>query len=298
MKKLLLAASLLALVPATANAQLLGGGGLGGGLGGSLGGTLDTTTGSTIDRTSRTVRGTAESTVNGTASTNGSQSVDARRGTVAADRSASGSLTGSTASLADLVVPPMGGMANATGNGSASGQGSANAQLIGTDSVTGAVMPAAQGAQGLAVNAASTASGTANGMVSNTPMPGMPSLPTTGAVNGNGSGSADGNGNAAFANPLLAAAGSAAAAGQGAATVAPGTPVMTPEGASLGEVRQIVANGRGEVEQVVVTQGNVTRTLPAGMFSASGNALVAGNASGNAIAESAQPAPATDATTE
>ena len=78
------------------------------------------------------------------------------------------------------------------------------------------------------------------------------------------------------------AAGSAAAAGQGAATVAPGMPVMTPEGASLGEVRQIVANGRGEVEQVVVKQGNVTRTLPAGMFSASGNALVAGNVSGNA----------------
>ena len=50
-----------------------------------------------------------------------------------------------------------------------------------------------------------------------------------------------------------------------------------------------------EVEQVVVKQGKVTRTLPAGMFSASGNALVAGNASGTAAAESAQPAPATDA---
>lgn len=81
-------------------------------------------------------------------------------------------------------------------------------------------------------------------------------------------------------------------------TVAPGMPVMTPEGASLGKVRQVVANGRGEIEQVVVKQGKVTRTLPAGMFSASGNALVAGNASGNAVADSAQPAPATDATGE
>lgn len=190
----------------------------------------------------------------------------------------------------------MGGMVNATGNGSANGQGSANAQLIDSDSVTGAVVPAAQGAQGLAANAAGTASGTATGMVSNMPMPGMPSLPTAGAVNG--SGSAEGNGSALFANPILAAAGSVAAAGQGTATVAPGMPVVTPEGASLGEVRQIVANGRGEVEQVVVKQGNVTRTLPAGMFSASGNALVAGNASGNAVAESAQPASATDATSE
>ncbi len=303
MKKFVLAASVLALVPATAQAQLLGGSGsIGGGLGGSIGGTLDTTNrtpiGSTIDRTSRTVRGTAESTVNGTASTNGSQSVDVRRGTVAADRTASGSLTGSTASLADLVVPSMGGMANATGNGSANGQGSVNAQLIGTDSLTGALSPAAGGAQGLAANAAGTASGTATGMVSNMPMPAMPSVPTAGGVTGTGRGSAEGNGSASFANPLLAVAGSAAAAGQGAATVAAGMPVMTPEGASLGEVRQIVANGRGEVQQVVVKQGNVTRTLPAGMFSASGNALVAGSASGNAVAESDQPVPATDATSD
>lgn len=303
MKKFILAVSALALMPATAQAQLLGGGGgLGGGLGGSIGGTLDTTTrttiGSTIDRTARTVRGTVDSTISGTASTNGRQSVDARRGTVAADRSASGSLTGSTASLADLLVPSMGGMANATGNGSANGQGSANAQLIGTDSVTGAAIPTAQSAQGLAANAAGTATGTATGMISNMPTTEMPSLPAVGAVNGNGSGSAEGNGSALFANPLLAAAGSAAAAGQGAATVAPGMPVMTPEGASLGEVRQIVANGRGEVEQIVVKQGKVTRTLPAGMFNASGNALVAGNASGNASAESAQPDPVTDVTDE
>ena len=47
---------------------------------------------------------------------------------------------------------------------------------------------------------------------------------------------------------------------------------MTPDGASLGKVREVIANGRGEVEQVVVKQGKVTRTLPAGMFSASGNA--------------------------
>ena len=67
-------------------------------------------------------------------------------------------------------------------------------------------------------------------------------------------------------------------------------PVMTPDGASLGKVEQIVANGRGEVEQVVVTQGNVTRTLPAGMFTATGNALVAGEANGEASAERTQPA--------
>jgi hypothetical protein len=36
------------------------------------------------------------------------------------------------------------------------------------------------------------------------------------------------------------------------------------------------------VQQLVVTQGNVTRTLPAGMFTATGNALIAGEAQGEA----------------
>ena len=52
--------------------------------------------------------------------------------------------------------------------------------------------------------------------------------------------------------------------------------------AMLGNVREIVADGRGTVQQVVVQQGDITRALPAGMFSASGNALVAGQAQGNA----------------
>ncbi|MDC8754752.1 hypothetical protein OIK40_08870 [Erythrobacter sp. sf7] len=297
MKKLILAASVLALFPATANAQLLGSGGLGGGLGGTIGGTL----GGTIDNTTRSVRGTVDGTMRGEGSTRGSQAVDARRGTVSAERSAGGSLTGSTSSLADLVVPPVSGMASANGTGSANGQGSANAQLIGTDSVTGAVMPAAQDTQGLALNAAGTATGTASGMIAAAPMPalpGLPALPVGGSAGGEGNGAAAGNGSASLANPLLAAAGSGAAAGQGVTSVAPGMPVMTPEGASLGEVREVVANGRGEVEQVVVKQGNVTRTLPAGMFSASGNALVAGNASGNAAADSAERSPAEGAEAE
>ena len=70
----------------------------------------------------------------------------------------------------------------------------------------------------------------------------------------------------------------------------PGMPVMTPEGASLGKVDQIVADGSGQVQQLVVTQGNVTRTLPAGMFTATGNALIAGEAQGEASAQSAQDA--------
>lgn len=293
MKKLILVASALALFPAAAHAQLLGGGGLGGSLGGSLDTATRGTITTTIDRTTRTVRGTVDGTANGTAATQGAQSVDARGGTVSAERSASGSITGSTASLADLAVPPLGGMTTASGSGSASGQGSANAQLIGTDALTGALAPTAQGAQGLAANATGSATGTAAGMIANAPTPGIPSLPINGAANGSGSGSgsASGDGSASLAGPVFAVAGTAAAAGEGAATVMPGMPVMTPDGASLGEIREVVANGRGEVHQLVVQQGNVTRTLPAGMFSASGNAVVAGEAQGNANSGSPEPAP-------
>lgn len=293
-KHILLAASAVALLPTAAQAQLLGGGGLGGGLSGTVGGTLRGTIPTTIDSTTRTVRGTVEGTVNGQGSTRGSQKVDARKGTVQAERSAEGSITGSTASLADLVVPPMGGMAQASGSGSASGQGSANAQLIGTDAVTGALSPLAGEANGVAANAAGTATGAARGMVESAPMPGMPAMPAMGSVTGEGSGSAAGSGSASLLQPALAVAGSAAAAGQGMASVEPGMPVMTPDGASLGKVRSLVANSRGEVEQVVVKQGKVTRTLPAGMFTASGDALITGSARGEANAANPAPAPADD----
>jgi len=273
MKKLILAASAIALIPAAAHAQLLGGGG---GLGGGLGGTL----GGTIERTTTTVRGTVDSTVSGRGSTRGSQSVDARKGTVQAERSTEGSITGSTASLADLVVPPMGGMTQASGSGSASGQGSANAQLIGTDAVTGTLAPVAGTAKSFAANTAGTAVGTARGAAQNAPMPGMPAIPALGGISGEGSGSGSGGGegSASLMPSALAVAGSAAAAGEGMTSVAPGMPVMTPDGASLGKVREVIANGRGEIQQVVVKQGKVTRALPAAMFSASGNALVAGEA--------------------
>lgn len=269
MKTILFAAATFALIPATAQAQLLGGGGLGGGLGGTLGGSLggglERPVGGTLERTTRTVRGTIDA--NG--STRGTQSVDARRGTVAAERSANGSILASTTSLADIVVPPSSQMAQASGQGAVSGQGSADAQLIGTDAVTETLAPVSQGARARAGEAVSGVRG--------------PALPGEIMAAGNGMGSATGS---LVASPL-AVAGSSAAAGQGAATVSRGMPVMLPDGSSLGKVKQIVANGRGEIEQVAVKQGNVTRTLPAGMFSASGDALVLTQASGTASAPEA-----------
>ncbi|MBL0966688.1 hypothetical protein [Blastomonas sp. UPD001] len=278
MRKILIAAVTCALIPVSAQAQLLGGGGLGGGLGGSLGGTLGGTlgggtlggglerpVGDTLERTTRTVRGSAEAK----GSTSGTQSVDARRGTVSAQRSADGSVLASTTSLADIVAPPAGAMTEAQGSGAASGQGSASAQLIGTDAVTGTVAPIVQGTRARAGEAVSSVRGAAR--------------PAGATATGSGAGSANGS---LLAGPL-AVAGSAAAAGQGAAMVSRGMPVTLPDGSSLGKVKELVANGRGEVEQVVVKQGNVTRALPAGMFSASGDALVLTQASGTAAAPEA-----------
>lgn len=282
MKKLLLTASVLALIPSAASAQLLGG--LGGGLGGGIGGSLGSTVGSTIDTTTRTVRSTVDSTVEG--STDGEQSIDARNGKIESRRSAKGSANASTASLADLPIPSMF-TGTASGNGSA--EGSANAQLLGTDAVTGAIAPAAGTARSVAGRAAGRASSTATGALSAVPAPGMPTVGGASAE-GEGSGSAMGS---LMAAPL-AVAGSAAGQSNGAATVAPGMPVMTPEGASLGKVKEVVADGRGQVQQVVVKQGKVTRTLPAGMFTSSGSALIAGEAQGKATKSgTAQTTPAT-----
>ncbi|WP_435417064.1 hypothetical protein WAB17_09205 [Parerythrobacter aurantius] len=277
MKKLILAAGFLALVPSAASAQLLGGGGLGGSLGGTLGGNI----GSTVDTTTRTVRSTVDSTARG--STEGEQSVDARRGRVEARRSASGSANASSASLADLPIPPVF-TGSASGEGSASGN--AGAQLIGTDAVTGAAAPLVGQARSIAEGAAARTTSAAQGAASRVPSPALPGLA--------GSGSAAGSAMGSIAATPLAVAGSAAGAAGGTASVAPGMPVMTPDGAPLGKVREVVADSRGRVQQLVVQQGNVVRTLPAGMFSASGNALIAGSAQGEG---DTAPSPAEDADT-
>lgn len=280
MKKILIAAATVALIPAAVQAQLLGGGGLGGALGGTLGSTLGGTlgggierpVGGSLERTTRTVRGSAEA--NG--STSGTQSVDARRGTVSAQRSANGSVLASTASLADIVVAPAGTMTEAQGSGTASSQGSAQARLIGTDALTGAVAPIAQGTRARAGEAVSSVRGV--------------TMPAGATAAGSGDGSASGSLLASLLASPLAVAGSAAAAGDGAAMVSRGMSVTLADGSSLGKVKEVVANSRGEVEQIVVKQGNVTRSLPAGMFSASGNALVLAKTGSTAAApEAAEP---------
>lgn len=278
MKKLLIAATALTLVTTPAHAQLLGGGG---GLTGGLGSTLDLN--STISRTTDTLRNTTRGAVSGDAATEGSQSVDRRSGRVEARRSANVNGAASVAQLADTPIGALAGSASGTGN--ASGNGAAQAQLIGTDAL--------RSTAGNAVGRVRDSAGTARNLV--TPVvdrarnaaPALPgSLPMTGA-SANGEGSATGAGSASLVSTPLAVAGSAAGAAQGAFAVAPGMPVLTPEGLPIGEVREIVANSRGQIEQVVVEGEDSLMAIPAGDLSANAGALVFGEASAEATSEDA-----------
>jgi hypothetical protein len=104
----------------------------------------------------------------------------------------------------------------------------------------------------------------------------LPVSNVTGAASGNGSGSAD------LTSAPLAVAGSAAATGNGTFAVEPGMMIMSPEGVPLGKVREVVANGRGQIEQVVMTAKGARSVIPAGNLAASGNALIFAQTEGSA----------------
>ncbi len=267
----------MAMIATPASAQILGGGGgiLGGG-----GGALDTTIGG-LDRTiSQTTRGTLDARGN----TRGETNVDRRNGRVEADREADAAITGNAS---QLLTGPLGTQgANASGEGQASGSASGSAQLIGTDQVRGVVGQTRDTATGAVGTARNTATG-AVGIVRNRATGLTNAAP---ALSGSGSGSASGEGsaNGGLMGNTLAVAGSGASQGEGAFSVAPGMDVLAPNGAQIGEVREIVANGRGEVEQVLVSNGRVERLVPAGEFATSGNALVMGM--GEASGSTEQPA--------
>ena len=274
MKNLMLAASVLTLLAApAAHAQILGGG-----AGGGLTGTLSGATGSTLRGSMDTIRTTTRGTLRGNAATRGNQKVDRRSGEVSATRSVE---TGVGATAGQLLETPAGALgADASGSGNASGSGSANASLIGTAAVrdtagrtVGLGRDNVSNVRNLATPAVANARQKANGLASQ-----------AGNAAGSASGAASGAGS--LGNGMLALAGSGAAAGEGAFAVAPGMPVELPSGDQLGTVRDIVATRAGQVREVVVQTRDGLTTLPAGSLSASGNALVTGNAKGSTDAGS------------
>lgn len=286
MKRFITATAALTLISVPAQAQLLGTGPLTGGLGSAL------DIGGTVSRPAETLRTVTRGAVEGSATTDGSHSVDRNSGRVEARRNAD--IAGSAAidQLVTTPIAPFGAPvgapvgANANGNGSASGGGNAQAQLIGTDTV-GSIAGAAAGHAHAAAAAAHSTSASLVGQVHGAAgsLPGaVPAAPgmAGGMVDGSasGEGSANGEGSASLISTPLAVAGSAAGNASGAASVAPGMPVVSPEGLPVGEVREIVANSRGEVEQVLVSNGDFEQMIPAANLGVSGSALVMGQ--GNA----------------
>ncbi|MDR7102871.1 hypothetical protein [Croceicoccus sp. BE223] len=281
MKTLLISTAIAALAVTTpAHAQVLGGGGLGGMIGGTL--NSQGSLGGTLSAPTRTVGSATRGTADASTKTKGSKSIDSRSGSVATNGSSEAGINGT---VAQATRGPLGSNAatgSASGSGSGSGSANANAQLIGTDQVRTTVSSAA----GTAGQKIAHARRTANGAVS---------VATTGGASATGvlKGSADSMAGmtAGLTSAQLAAAGSAAAQANGAIAVARGTPVSDPSGDTLGTVRQVVSDARGQLEQVLVDVDGMSALLPADNFSASGNVLISAMSEGEIRHVAEQQAP-------
>ena len=233
--------------PATAHAQLLGGsGGIGGALGGrgAIGGTIGSKLGASPDSLRSTTRGAANTTTN----VQGSRSVDTNTGSVATNGSVD---TATSASTAQMLDTPLAGLTgNAATGSSASVNGGVNAQLVATDRI-GSTLDAATATAGAAVD------GTAQIVTD---------MAATAQFMAGSTASATGN--------RLAAVGSAAANAAGSIAIAPAMPVTATDGQTLGTVSQLIVDARGYVEYALVDLNGLTAQLPAGNFSAQGDALV------------------------
>ena len=108
-----------------------------------------------------------------------------------------------------------------------------------------------------------------------------------------GEGSAAGYSLAGSAGSIFAAEGSGAANGNGAFAIAPGMDVLSQGGTKIGEVREIVADGNGQVRQLLVANGDGRQLIPAGNFTTAGDVLVMGNgqASGETSRDDGDPTP-------
>lgn len=255
---LLLSAAIAMAMSAPAAAQLLGGsGGLGGSLGGSLGGTVGSVTGRSVD----SVRSATDAASTTTASTSGERSVDRRSGRVRANRSVSAD---NNSALSGVLGTPAGeASGNANSGTSANGNAGLDAQLIGTDDV-----------RNLAAPVTSTARNAAAGTIERTRSAAASAPSALGNTGVSGIANAAGTVNSSLTTRPLAVAGSAAAAADGTFAVAPGMDVISTAGQRIGEVRQIIADGRGNVEAVLVRVGGNDLTLPAGSIGADGSALI------------------------
>ena len=91
-------------------------------------------------------------------------------------------------------------------------------------------------------------------------------------ASGMGSGAASGA--ASGGNGSLALAGSLASSANGAFSLSKGMTVLGPDGEKLGKIREVVADGRGQVRSLLVKVDGAKAMLPAANFTGSGNAVI------------------------
>ncbi len=265
----LTAAIAFATIATPASAQIAGGlGGVGG-----LGGTLD----STLGGINSTIRSSTGGAIDARGATRGSTRIDRREGRVETSREGDAAVTGSANQL--LAAPLGEAGADAQGSGNASANGSASAQLIGTDAVRGTVGTARDSVTGVAAGVQGTASAMVAGAASSATgaVSGAGSIAGSGSANGNSSGSAAGNGLADSAGSILTAEGNGTANGTGTFNVVQDMDVLSSEGAKIGTVREVIADGNGQVSHLLVSNGDARELVPAGDFTAAGDALVMGS---------------------
>lgn len=259
----IIALSTALLLSTTAQAQILGGGGLGGTLGGSIGGTLGGAGG--VGGTLDSVRSGTSGTLRGASSSTGSHSVDRKSGRVKADRSVSANGGGD---VTNSVTGPVSSLtSSASADSSVAGSGAADAQLVGTDGVRSAVQ-STKSAGASARQGLRSIGGSAQGEGLISSASGLLGVSQTGSGNASGSGSANGVGE------TLSGSASGSGSSSGGFTVTRGMPVLSPSGERIGKVRQVLSNARGEAQQLLVKVDGQIATLPAANFAASGNAVM------------------------
>lgn len=244
MKTIFFGTAALLLIAAPGQAQLLGGGSLGGQLGGTLRGA------GSLDLPIRSVETVTRGTGAARGETRGTQTVDRKSGRVAASRSAEAEGSGS---LDQSIGASVGNLGSSVAG---RGEGRAEAQLLGTDAV-----------RGLAGSAVGTARGAASA-----------GREITGAVAGSGSAAASGVFSGAAGQ--LALAGSAAGQAAGSFDIARGMPVSDDDGERIGTVSGVLADARGQVQQVVVMTDDGAATVPAANFTGEGALLISAMSEG------------------
>ncbi len=260
-----LSAAALIAIANPAHAQL--GGGLGGVLGGGGSGSVSGPLGS-FPRVDNSTIGS----VSGSGDATATKKVDRRSGKVEADGAANGRGNGSVTQSA---TGPLGAVTGSgQGSANASGSGGADAQLLGTD----AVRPAVGDLRNKAGQTVGTTRDRAGNIVQSTRGTAESTVNSAGSASGSAAGSA--NGAASGGNNMLALAGSAAGDAAGTFEVKPGMKLLDANGEKIGKVREVIADGRGRVEALVVKVDGETATLPASSFSTSGSALITGMTEG------------------